>query len=137
MADFKIAHARTSIFEGGYTNDPDDNGNWTGEKKGSGILVGTNYGITAGVLMHYLGRIPTAAEMKNLSKEVAENIYKENYWDPIRGDELLHQEEANNLYDSAVNMGVGTAIILAHRAANLPERSFMSNALINTLNHLS
>ena len=30
MADFKIANNKTIAFEGNYTADPDDNGNWTG-----------------------------------------------------------------------------------------------------------
>ena len=35
--------------EGGLSLDPNDRGNWTGGKKGSGELRGTKYGIAAHV----------------------------------------------------------------------------------------
>jgi lysozyme family protein len=134
MADFKKAYQRTAKIEGGYTNDPDDNGNWTGGKKDVGHLVGTNYGITAPELAAYLGRTPTPAEMKNMPRERAESIFQKNYWDTIRGDEIIDQDEANDLFDMGVNGGVGTAILLAHRANGLADSTRMTNELLNKLN---
>src|ERR1035437_264238 len=135
MSNFLIAYNRTAVFEGGYSNDPDDNGNWTGGIKGKGILVGTNYGITAPELFRYMGHIPSVLDMKNLSKDVVEKIYKSRYWDMVRGDEINNQEAANDIYDMAINAGVGTAIILAHRAENLPDSTIMTDDLINKINN--
>lgn len=137
MAKFEIAHKITAINEGGYTDEPDDNGNWTGGKKGAGKLIGTKYGISAPVLMAYLVRVPTVNEMKNLTHQVVRSIYKKNYWDSIRGDEIESQEIANGIYDMAVNAGVGTAIILAKRARNLAENTRMDNKFLNQLNQIS
>ena len=134
MADFEIANSRTSIFEGGYSIIPDDNGNWTGGKKGVGILVGTKYGISAPDYAAYLGRVPTASDMKNMTIEVAKKIYYKKYWVAIRGDEINNQDTANGIYDMAVNSGIGTSIILAKRAANVPENTKMDDAFLNTLN---
>jgi lysozyme family protein len=134
MADFLIAHNRTVKFEGGYQCDPDDNGNWTGAHKNIGRLVGTKYGITARELAAYLRREPTVDDMKNLQPEVARMIYAKNYWAQIRGSEINSQDEANAIYDSAVNMGVGTAIILAQRALGLHETGTMDNITLQKLN---
>lgn len=134
MANFKIADKLTRKSEGGYTGDADDNGNWTGGKKNVGVLIGTKYGISAPVLMAYLGKIPTVAEMKNLSEETVEKIYIKNYWTPIRGNEITNQDIANDIYDMAVNSGVGTAIILAKRARNIEESSKMDSQFIKILN---
>ena len=79
MAKFIKAHEFVERAEGGYTDNPNDNGNWTGGKKGSGDLIGTNFGISAPVLKAYLGRTPSVADMKNLKKSTAEKIYKKNY----------------------------------------------------------
>lgn len=116
MADFEIAYKRTARSEGGYQCYEDDNGNWTGGKKGVGILIGTNLGITAPELGAYLKRTPTVADMKNLSKDVAKKIFKINYWDSVKGDTIPDQDIANAMFDMAVNAGSGTSRILANRA---------------------
>lgn len=134
MADFLTAHNRTVKFEGGYQCDPDDNGNWTGFKKGVGRLIGTKYGITASVLAAYMKKEPSVDDMKNLDPDVARIIYLRNYWSPIRGNEIRSQDEANMIYDSAVNMGVGTAIILAQRSLGLHETGIMDEVTLQQLN---
>ncbi|RKS00404.1 glycosyl hydrolase 108 family protein [Flavobacterium sp. 102] len=137
MADFEKAFKRTGIFEGGYTDNPDDNGNWTGGKKGVGDLVGTNYGISAPVYMAYIKRKPTVQDIKNMPHAAVKDIYKKTYWSPIRGNEINDQEVANGIYDMAVNSGVGTAIKLAKRAKRIPENkitSKMDDDFLNLLN---
>jgi len=136
MADFKQAFDLTMKVEGGYTNDPDDNGNWTGGKKGVGHLVGTNYGITAPLLMAHLHRLPTQDDMRHISMDLVKHIYKSEYWDAIRGDEIADQETANQMYDSAVNMGTGTAILLMRRTLGLAETTHFDNAMLNQLNQV-
>jgi lysozyme family protein len=135
MADFLIAHNRTFRFEGGYQCDPDDNGNWTGTKKGIGRLIGTKFGITAWQLKANLNREPSVDDMKNLMPEQARLIYLRDYWTPIRGNDILNQDEANAIYDAAVNMGVGTAIRLAQRDLGLHETGTMDNITLSKLNY--
>lgn len=134
MADFEIAYKRTSIFEGGYSNVPDDNGNWTGGRKGSGTLVGTNFGISAPDYAAYIGKVPTVDDMKNMPVSIAKIIYKKKYWAAVHGDEIRNQQIANNLYDMAVNAGIGAAIMLANRKANLPEKTRWDDTLLNAIN---
>lgn len=47
MITFEEAFDRLIGHEGGYSDDPTDNGNWTGGKRGAGLLKGTKYGIGA------------------------------------------------------------------------------------------
>jgi lysozyme family protein len=50
--------------------------------------------------------------------EVARDIYRRQYWEAIRGDEVRDQRVAAKLLDMAVNMGVRQAIVLCQRAVN-------------------
>ena len=83
--------------EGGYVNDPTDLG---GE---------TNYGITK--------RFYPDVDIKNLTKEQAKKIYKRDYWDKNRVDELPEQLRYI-FFDMCVNQGRGTAVKVLQRAAN-------------------
>lgn len=136
MANFEIADKLTRTSEGGYSDHREDNGNWTGGKIGKGVLIGTRYGISAPVLMAYLGRVPTVFEMKNLSEETVSKIYIRNYWTAIRGNEIVNQEIANKIYDMAVTSGTGTAIKLAKRVRNHPESTTMDDQFLNLLNQV-
>ncbi|MEI8142876.1 MAG: glycosyl hydrolase 108 family protein [Chitinophagia bacterium] len=136
MANFKLAHKNTLSWEGGYVDMPEDNGNWTGAKRGIGVLIGTNKGITAWRLKDYLGRTPTVDEMKNLSDEVAEAIYKQHYWGLIKGDEIIDQDIANDIYDSAVNMGPYRSIVLAQRTLGITETGKMDDDTLRAINNL-
>lgn len=111
MATFEKSQKIVGLIEGGYQNDPDDDGNWY-----MGVLIGTNWGIAAPTLAGFLGRTPTVSEMKNLSRATAELILKRNYWEKNNFDKLQNQSVATILYDGAVNHGVGGMRILAEKA---------------------
>ena len=83
--------------EGGYVNDPTDLG---GE---------TNFGITK--------RFYPDVDIKNLTKEGAKEIYKRDYWDKNRIEEVP-QELWHIYFDMCVNMGRRTAVKILQRAAN-------------------
>jgi len=75
--------------EGGYVNDPRDPG---GE---------TNYGISK--------KAYPDLNISKLSEEEAKGIYKEDYWDRIKGDDLP-PSVALVVFDMAVNAGVRRSI---------------------------
>ena len=62
--------------EGGYVDHPKDPG---GE---------TNLGVTRAVYEQYVGRQVMDGEMKGLTEDDVIPLYKKNYWDRIRGDDL-------------------------------------------------
>ena len=78
--------------EGGYVNHPKDPG---GE---------TNLGVTKRVYEDFGGE----KEMKDLTKEDVEPIYKKNYWDRVKGDDLPEGLDLC-IFDFAVNAGPGRA----------------------------
>jgi lysozyme family protein len=121
MADFYKIVAPTLKFEGGYGNRPDDPGNyctvWRNGKAYRGALVGTNHGIAAPTLQTYLGRCPTVAEMKALTKEKAIEIYKKIFWDGlINGDKIKDQYVAFMCFQAVI--GAMTNLRIVRRSIN-------------------
>lgn len=135
MANFKTAYLNTKKWEGGYTDNPDDNGNWTGGKKGVGKLIGTNKGISAPLLKQFLKKEPTVLDMKNIADSTVEALYLKEFWVKIRGYEINNQELANTLYDTAVNMGVSRAVKLMQQTLELPETGIVDDKFINKINN--
>lgn len=86
--------------EGGFDNDPHDNGNWTGGKVGVGKLVGTKYGIDAA--SH------PGVDIANLTVEGAMEIYHREYCAPIRFGDLPAGIDVVTV-DPAINNGVWRA----------------------------
>lgn len=89
--------------EGGYSNNPADPG---GE---------TNWGITVAVAREngYVGA------MKDMDQNVAKIIYSKKYWLPTFDD--LPYNVAFQVFDAAVNSGVGQAIRWLQRAAGVAD----------------
>lgn len=93
--------------EGGYSNDRQDPGNWTSGKAGRGVFLGTNYGIAAPTLVAWRGSA-TISDMKALTRDEALEIYKAQYWDTVKADELPAGVDYA-VYDYSVNSGPGRA----------------------------
>lgn len=85
--------------EAGYVNDPQDPG---GE---------TNFGITK--------RSYPSLNIKFLTREQAVEIYRRDFWERIRGDELP-APLAFFLLDMAANLGVSQTVRYLQRAAGVP-----------------
>ncbi|MFL1897290.1 glycoside hydrolase family 108 protein [Aquimarina sp. 2-A2] len=99
--------------EGGYQNDTTDSGNYIGNK-----LIGTNHGISAPVLQAYMKRTITVSDMKNLTKETAEAIYKKNYWTDAKVHLISDKFVAVQYADMCVNGGLGNGAKIMQRALN-------------------
>ncbi len=87
--------------EGGYVDHPKDPGG------------ATNLGITIKTLSNWRGHPVTKADVRALTRAEAVSIYRANYWNKIRGDELLAGPDAA-LFDIAVNSGPGRAVQWMH-----------------------
>lgn len=135
MAIFEIAFKRTEKFEGAniWTNTPGD----SGKETWSGISRSANPRWEGWKI---LDNIPNKQNGKKYWNEELERLkqklYKENYWNPVWGDLISRQAVANDLYDSAVNMGVKTAIKLTERVYLMRETGKMSNELLTKLNKI-
>jgi lysozyme family protein len=83
--------------EGGYVNHPSDPGGMT------------NLGVTKRVWEEWVGRESNEKEMRSLTSEMVEPLYKRKFWDAVRGDELP-AGISYLIFDFAVNAGVGRSI---------------------------
>jgi len=82
--------------EGGYVNHPSDPGGRT------------NLGVTQEVWEDWTDRAVNEAEMKALTPEKVKPLYKELYWDRVKGDKLPAGVDYC-VFDAAVNSGVRRA----------------------------
>lgn len=110
MTAFEKAFAIVVGEEGGFGADPRDPGNWTGGRCGAGTCRGTKFGISA-------ASYPTV-DIAGLSLDAARLIYRRDYWDAVRGDELP-PGLALLVFDSAVNNGVGQSVRWLQAAAGV------------------
>jgi lysozyme family protein len=99
VADFRPAVEKVLKYEGGYVNNRNDYG---GE---------TNFGISK--------RQYPNLDIKALDLETAIGIYYRDYWCKFLGDEINSQAVAEELMDTAVNMGWNRAGAFLQEALNL------------------
>lgn len=105
-ARFDKFYPQLSDLEGAYQNSKSDPGN----RNSLGVYVGTNYGISARFYEAVKGYPPTVADMKNLTKAEARELYKEHFWYGIKANKINSQIVANNIADMHVNSGQGVKI---------------------------
>ena len=101
---FAVYVERVLAHEGGFVDHPKDPGG------------ATNFGITERVARAWGYR----GTMRNLSRGMAIDIYRENYWNAIQGDKLPGAV-AFQVLDAAVNHGPGNAIRWLQRAAGVAD----------------
>lgn len=114
MADFNKSIDKVLINEGGYVNDPSDRG---GE---------TKFGISK--------RAYPNVDIKNLTAEQAKEIYKKDYWDKVKGDDISSEFVAYEIFDTAVNMGVRTASKIAQVVCEAHPDGFIGENTLKALN---
>jgi lysozyme family protein len=83
--------------EGGYVDHPQDRGG------------PTNFGVTQATLSRHLGRPASADEVRRLTRTVAAEIYRREYYEAPAIDALPARIQAF-VFDAAVNHGPGRAI---------------------------
>lgn len=101
MANFSLFIPILQQIEGKYQDFPKDKGNYNS----LGQNVGTNFGISARFYEGIIGRPPTVADMKAITKSLSRALYKKHFWDDVQGDSIRNQSVANIIADHAVNAG--------------------------------
>ncbi|HBQ33233.1 MAG TPA: acetylmuramidase [Ochrobactrum anthropi] len=99
MAKGTFAKAMPHVFseEGGYVDLKADPGG------------ATNLGITIATLSAWEGRKVSKAEVRALTKAKATDIYRENYWNKVAGDDLPAGVDYA-VFDFAINSGPARAV---------------------------
>jgi lysozyme family protein len=105
MSDVEALLAALLRREGGFVDHPDDRGG------------PTNFGITQNVAR----AAGWSGPMRDLPRAIAIGIYRERYWQAPRLDALaaIAPGVAAEVFDTGVNMGVGTAIGFLQRSLNV------------------
>lgn len=106
--NFSWAFAAVLKHEGGYVNHPRDPGGMT------------NLGVTKRVWDDWAGRQSTEEEMRSLTPEMVEPLYRARYWDAVQGDALPSGVDYA-IYDFGVNSGPQRAAIIAQRVARVTQ----------------
>lgn len=120
-ANLKKALEFTLRWEGGFVNHPADPGG------------ATNKGITQAVYNRYrISKQQRTQTVENITDKEVHDIYFSNYWKPSKAEEL---DEALSIvqFDTAVNFGVGGAIMFVQEALGLPMSGRFTTATLEGL----
>jgi lysozyme family protein len=109
-ADVKVSLGVVFGHEGGLQCDPHDPGNWTGGKVGLGRAGCTKYGIATVTYPR--------EDIRHLSIQRAALLYERDFWTPLRLSDFRSQGLATEVFDTAVNMGVGTSANIVLKTIN-------------------
>lgn len=117
---FDTAFELLMEHEGGYVNHPNDPG---GE---------TNWGVTKAVAQRY----GYTGSMKDLPKETAKAIAKQEYWDKVWGDDM-HPKLAYPLFDAAYHSGPPRAVKWLQQALGVEQDGVMGPKTLNAVYSLN
>ncbi|WP_299673249.1 glycosyl hydrolase 108 family protein [uncultured Tenacibaculum sp.] len=105
MASYELFKNSIEQAEGGYQNFKKDEGN----KNSKGERVGTNHGISARFYEQIIGKPPTVEDMLAITKFEAHILFKNEFWDKSKADQINSQAVAETIVDHAINAGNGAA----------------------------
>ena len=115
LSNWKLAFEQMLKSEGGFSDDERDKGNKLPDgRKGSTML-----GVTQFNWEQYVGHEVTHDQMRKLTPEDVEPLYKKKYWDVVRADELPSGIDYL-VFDLGVNAGPGRSIKLLQTAVGVP-----------------
>lgn len=123
---FDIAFENVLQYEGGFTNDPKDRGNWTTGVIGKGLCKGTKYGIST---MAY-----PSLNIRDLTVNQAKDIYYKDYWLKNKLDKL-EPVLAFQLFDACIQHGSGTAIKLLQKLLGITTSGSLDEVTLSTLKY--
>lgn len=121
MADFNLYAQKLKQLEGGFVNDPIDNGG------------ATMIGVTLTTYRTYFGQNKSVEDLKQISDSEWSYIIKTAYWDACHGDEVRNQSIAEIFIDWNVNSGIA-GIRAFQRAQGLRADGIVGPKLLSILN---
>lgn len=109
MADFKTALRTILQYEGGWSDNPKDRGG------------ATMKGVTLATYRQFYGYGKTKEDLRRITDEELEHIYRVGYWDVIKGDYFANQSLATYILDWVVNAGTGKIRTIQECCGLLPD----------------
>lgn len=123
MADAKKLMPFILKWEGGFANHPNDKGG------------ATNKGITIATFRHFFGSGATVEQLKAMTDEQWETVFRKGFWDPFKGDEIRNQSIANICVDWAWGSGTTTAIKQVQRLLGVTADGIVGNITLGAINN--
>ena len=122
MANSSILKPFILSFEGGFVSDPDDRGG------------ATNRGVTIATYRHTFGSQKTVSELKNISDEEWDMVYRSLYWCQMRADDIEDQSIANLMVDFAWCSGVARASRYLQKAVGTKQDGIIGARTLKAVN---
>lgn len=135
MANPTISIKKILVFEGGWVNNPNDNGKET--FRGVTRINWPNW--KGWKIIDQWKQSPTFPAGLMLNSDLTNMVidfYTVNYWNKIHGDQINDQQTADSFLDQAVLEGVFAAIKREENSVNIPVTGIISDLLIQKLNSL-
>jgi len=135
MAEFKTAFQKMLIHEGGYVNDPEDQGGET--YKGISRTMHNQWPGWA-IIDNFKNKFGFPATL-DLSVELQNHVelfYRSNFWSPLNADHISNQVIANSIFDFSVNAGIITSVRLAQSIVGVKADGIIGELTIKNLNSL-
>jgi lysozyme family protein len=107
ISNWQKAFEQMLSSEGGYVNHPSDPGGMT------------NLGVTKRVWEEWVGRESNEKEMRSLTPDMVESLYKRKFWDACKCDDLPNGIDYL-VFDFAVNAGPGRSAKILQTAIGVP-----------------
>lgn len=129
MAEFIKAYQVVLQNEGVYSNDPLD----SGKRTVLGISE-ANWPLWAG--WKIIDRLSTPKEMATTPElqSLVQQFYLNNFWEPIKGDEISSQFIASSIFDASVNMGIKPVVKLVQSVLGITTDGIIGNNTIKAIN---
>jgi len=137
MADFKKGFKKVMIEEGLgiYTNIKGDNGGET--ISGVARKMHPNWAGWALVdAAKKLPNFPASLKINVKLQALVELFYYNEFWLKVGGDKIKSDQIAIQLFDTAVNMGITTAIKLAQSSISMSQTGIYNVEFVNKLNEI-
>ena len=116
MAQFDEEFDKVILAEGGYVNDPDDAGGETYlgiSRKNNSKWIG--WKVIDDEKKKGLKNITSRLKKDKALTNSVKLLYKQKYWDALELDDIPSQNIAHEMFDTAVNCGITTAIRIAQQ----------------------
>ena len=135
MANFDKSFNKLILTEGGYVNDPKDKG-------GETYLGISRVHHPDSLMWPLIDDIKELHGTKGITKILKENevitneakdIYKKDYWDAFDLDNVNNQKIAHEIFDDAVNRGVGAATKTLRLILEMPINTKITDELLNKI----
>lgn len=122
MANCKLLIPFILKWEGGFVNNKNDAGG------------ATNKGVTLSTFRQYYGSSKTVDDLKRITDDQWNHIFKTGYWDKCKADQIVNQSVANIIVDWAYMSGASTASKKVQKLLGLKDDGIIGPKTISAIN---